>query len=59
MLKKKNLINKNQVWNPSINSTRQKRTQLNITQKKKKKTKANNQQKSNKHLMQRGFMLMK
>jgi hypothetical protein len=44
--------------NPFIKSTRQMRTQVDTTQRKK-KTKAINQQKSDKNLMQRGFFAMK
>jgi hypothetical protein len=41
---KKNPVNKNQGWNPSINSTRQKRAQQDTTQRKKQKQTINQNQ---------------
>jgi hypothetical protein len=55
--KKKNPLNKNQGWDPSIKSTRQMKTQVDTTQRK--KNLANNQQNLGKEPMQKGFMAMK
>jgi hypothetical protein len=56
LFKKKNPVNKIKDKNPSIKITRQMRTQLDTTQRKKK---ANNQQKSGKGPMQRGLVATK